>query len=79
MNIVKIMHGKPELFQVVSALHPSCCLTGSLNCRKQKRNQHANDGNHDQKFHESKPSRQRVSNFSSKHGYLLFSKRLKAR
>jgi hypothetical protein len=79
MSIVKIMHGETELLQVVAALHPPCRLTGSLNRWKQKRDQHANDGNHDQKFHECKPSQRRVSNFSSKHGYLLFSKRLKVR
>jgi hypothetical protein len=50
---VEVVDGKPNLFQIVAALHSSCCLTGGLYSGQEQGNKYADDGNHDKKFNES--------------------------
>jgi len=47
---MKIMDGKPHLFEMIGALHPPCGFPGSLNRRQKQGNQHADNRNDDQQF-----------------------------
>ncbi|MCG3775788.1 MAG: hypothetical protein JW395_2632 [Nitrospira sp.] len=71
----KVVHGQPELLQVVLALGPSGGLTGLLDSRQQQRDQHCDDGDHHQQFDECEPpsSRSRTSHSELGHKYFLLS------
>ncbi len=47
-----VVQSESELFQVVGTLHPSCRFSRGLNGGQQQGDQHADDGNDDEKFHE---------------------------
>jgi hypothetical protein len=50
--IVMVLHRQAVLLQIVRARRPPGRLTRRLYRGKQERDQHADNGNHDQKFHE---------------------------
>ena len=62
MNIVIVVHGNTDLFQVAFALSPSGCFTSLLNGGKQECDEDGDDRDHHQKLNERKGS------FVSKHG-----------
>jgi len=43
---------QPNLLEVIETGIPPCRLTGCLDCRQQKPDEHSNDRNHDQEFNE---------------------------
>jgi hypothetical protein len=45
------------LFHIVAATHTPRCFPGGLDCGQQQTNQNTDDGNHNQKLHQSEPSR----------------------
>ena len=49
-GVVVILHGEPELLQVVHALGPPRRLARRLHCRQEQRDQDGDDGDHHQKF-----------------------------
>jgi hypothetical protein len=53
-DIVVVVKRQAKLLQVIFALRPTCCLTRLLYGRQQQRHKDGNDGNHDQKFDQSK-------------------------
>ncbi|GHT16478.1 hypothetical protein FACS1894189_0240 [Planctomycetales bacterium] len=53
MGIVKVMDSESKLFEVVLALHSSCCLSGGLYSRKQQGDEHPDNGDDYQEFDKS--------------------------
>ncbi len=51
---VVVVHRQADLLQVVRALRATSGLTSGLNGRQQERDEHADDGDHDQKLDEGK-------------------------
>jgi hypothetical protein len=49
---VNVVSRERHLLQLVGALHPPRRFAGRLHRRQQQRDQDANDGNHDEQFHE---------------------------
>lgn len=58
VDIMIIVHGQPDLLQVVLALSSTGSFASLLNGGKQKGDQNGNDGNHHQEFDQSKTSTQ---------------------
>jgi hypothetical protein len=48
--------GEADLLHVVGALDSASGLAGGLNCRQQERDQHRDDGDHDEKFDQGETS-----------------------
>jgi hypothetical protein len=51
-GIVKVVDGKSHLFQIIGALHPSCCLTGCLHGGQKKSDQHSDNRDDNEQFDE---------------------------
>jgi hypothetical protein len=49
---VVIVHGQAKLLEIVAAAHPPSRFAGRLHGGQQQPHQHADDGDHDKKFHQ---------------------------
>ncbi len=52
--VVVVVHPQGNLLQVVRALGAASRLSGALHRRKEQRDQHADDGDHDQQLNQRK-------------------------
>jgi len=50
VNVVEVLRGQTDLFQLVRALHTTRRLAGRLNGRKKKTDQNTDDRDNDQQF-----------------------------
>ena len=57
LHVVEVLSDKPELFQVVRALHTTRRFARRLNGWKQQTNQDTDDRDNDQEFNEREPAR----------------------
>src|SRR4029453_4930135 len=55
-RVVVIVEGQPDLLQIVLALGAAGRLPRLLHGRQQERDEHADDGDHDQKLNQCEPS-----------------------
>jgi hypothetical protein len=60
-RVVVVVRGQPKLLEVVAALHTTRGLASGLHGREQQGDQDANDGDHDQEFHQRKAKSRRSS------------------
>src|SRR5262249_26176611 len=52
--IMVILQSQADLLEMVAALHAAGCFAGSLHCRQQQGDEHADDGDHHQQLHQGK-------------------------
>jgi hypothetical protein len=51
-----VLYSKTNLLEIVTATHPSSSFAGGLNSGQQEPNQHTNDCNYNEKFHQCETS-----------------------
>jgi hypothetical protein len=52
MGIFIVVHSKSQLFEIIAALHPASSLASCLYGRQKQTYQDANNGDHDEQFHQ---------------------------
>jgi hypothetical protein len=55
-GIVVVVHGQPDLFEVILAAHAGRRLADLLHRWQKQANENRDDGNHDQKLNQGEPS-----------------------
>ena len=61
IGAVVVVHGQPDLLEVVGALGPPGRLAGRLHRREQQRDQHGDDGDDDQQLDQREAATARVT------------------